>query len=281
MSNVISNDFVHRPRKRFGQHFLKDPKVIQKILESVQPGLEDAVIEIGPGRGALTSKLLYRFPKLWAVEIDRDLVSVLRESFPNEQLNVVENDVLRMDWRELLQKTGGRKFYVVGNLPYNITGPFLFKLLEEADIVHDAVLMLQREVAQRLIAVPGGKNYGRISVLLGVRTKIEQIAEVSRRAFFPEPRVDSSVLKLRFSDSPRFDIADYPLFNNVVKFAFGQRRKMLRNSLRGLVREDMDELLSCWEEISGIDFDRRPEQLEIEEFVCLGNVLYSLREKQK
>jgi len=279
MSNVISSEFVHRPRKRFGQHFLKDPRIIKKILESVQPGIEDAVIEIGPGRGALTNELLRRFSKLWAVEIDRDLVSVLSQAFPKERLNIVEHDVLRMDWRGLLQKTGARKFYVVANLPYNITGPFLFKLLEEADFVHGAVLMLQREVAQRLIAAPGGRDYGRISVLLGVRTKIELVAEVNRSAFVPEPRVDSSVLKLRFSDSPIFDISDYPLFNTVVKSAFGQRRKMLRNSLRGLVREDMDESLSCWEEMSGIDFNRRPEQLEIEEFVCLGNVLYSLRAK--
>ncbi len=271
-------EFGHRPRKRFGQHFLNDQKVIQSILEFVQSTIDDTLIEVGPGRGALTGKLLERFSKLWAIEIDRDLVSFLRKAFAKYQLNIVEDDVLRMDWHALLEKAGGKKIYMVANLPYNITGPFLFKLLDQAEFVDHAVLMLQREVAQRLVAVPGGKSYGRISVLLGVRTKVEQVLDVSRRAFTPQPRVDSSVLKLSFYDLPKFDITDYPIFNTVVKSAFGQRRKMLRNSLRGLIGKDIGRSLLLWEEISGIDFDRRPEQLEIEEFVCLGNALSSLRE---
>tara|TARA_B100000902_G_scaffold395334_1_gene453696 strand:+ start:779 stop:1618 length:840 start_codon:yes stop_codon:yes gene_type:complete len=277
---MTATEFSHRPRKRFGQHFLKDSAVIQKILESVRPASEDTLIEIGPGRGALTDKLLQRFSKLSAVEIDRDLVSKLRENYPQDRLNLIENDVLKMDWQELLEKSGGEKFYVVANLPYNITGPFLFKLLEQADFINDAVLMLQREVAKRLIATPGGRDYGRISVLLGVRANIEQVIEVDRRAFIPTPRVDSSVLKLHFLKSPRFDIVDCNLFDSVVKFAFGQRRKMLRNSLRCLITNCKEESLSSWEERSGIDFNQRPEQLCIEEFVRLGNVLSSFRENR-
>ena len=170
---------------------------------------------------------------------------------------------------------------MVGNLPYNITAPFLFKALEEIDHLRTAVLMLQREVARRLAACPGNKAYGQITVLLAMRAQITLLLDVDRRSFQPVPGVDSSVIQVDFSEEPRYAVKDEGQFATLVRTAFGQRRKMLRNSLRGLAAADGRDLLPALEDVSGIDLTRRPEELAVEEFASLSDSLVSVRSESQ
>ncbi len=267
----------HRARKRFGQHFLVDRKAVERIVSFVQPLPGDVAVEVGPGRGALTRKLLSRLGQLTAVEVDRDLTAMLREEFSADSLHLIEADILRVSWGDLLPKEGQQKLFMVGNLPYNITAPFLFKALEEIDHLRTAVLMLQREVARRLAARPGNKAYGQITVLLAMRAQITSLLDVDRRSFQPIPGVDSSVIQVDFSEEPCFTVKDEGQFATLVRTAFGQRRKMLRNSLRGLAAADGRDLLPALEDVSGIDLTRRPEELAVEEFALLSDSLAIVR----
>ncbi len=270
----------HRARKRFGQHFLVDRSVINQIVALVQPQAGEVVLEVGPGLGALTTRLVEKLPRLVGVEIDRDLSAVLREKIPAETFRLIEADILRVDWADILREEVAEKLFVIGNLPYNITAPFLFKALAEADRVRTAILMLQREVARRLVARPGTKEYGQITVLLAMRAEIELRIEVGRRAFRPVPRVDSSVIEVRFAAAPRFAVRDEKHFTAIVRTAFGQRRKMLRNTLSGLASIDGCDLLPEIAAESGIELTRRPEELSVEEFVCLSNAFSIVGEQQ-
>lgn len=271
----------HRARKRFGQHFLVDRKAVERIVSFVQPLPGDVAVEIGPGRGALTRKLLSRLGQLTAVEVDRDLTAMLREEFSADSLHLIEADILRVSWGDMLPKESQQKLFMVGNLPYNITAPFLFKALEEIDHLRTAVLMLQREVARRLVARPGNKAYGQITVLLAMRAQITLLLDVDRRSFQPVPGVDSSVIQVDFSEEPRFAVKDEVQFATLVRTAFGQRRKMLRNSLRGLAAADGRDLLPALEDVSGIDLTRRPEELAVEEFASLSDSLAIVRSESQ
>jgi 16S rRNA (adenine1518-N6/adenine1519-N6)-dimethyltransferase len=257
-----------RPRKRFGQHFLVDRGAAARIVELVEPGPDELVLEIGPGRGALTAGLLERLPRLVAVEIDRDLVADLNERFAGPRLRLIEGDVLGLDLSELVRQEQRGSLFAVGNLPFNITAPLLFRLLEQAPPVGRALLMMQREVARRLAAGPGSRAYGLLTVLLGQRAEIAIRLEVDRRAFRPVPQVQSTVVELRFRRAPRYPVQDEGLFTQVVRAAFGQRRKMLRNALLPL-----GPGVAVAAAAAGIDLERRAETLTIEEFGRLSDGL--------
>lgn len=260
-----------RPRKRFGQHFLVDRSIVRRIAALVAPQPGDVVLEVGPGRGALTQILVATLPRLVAVEIDRDLAMGLRARFPEPGLRLIEGDILKVDLPQVVREEGGERLLVVGNLPYNITAPLLFRFLEQADHIRQAVLMLQREVARRLTAQPGSKDYGLLTVLLGMRAEIETRLQVAREAFRPIPRVNSTVVEMRFADECRWPVRDPQIFTRLVRAAFGQRRKMLRNSLLAawpsLGHQALEEIARQVQ----LDLTRRPETLSLEEFARLSD----------
>jgi 16S rRNA (adenine1518-N6/adenine1519-N6)-dimethyltransferase len=249
----------HVARKRFGQHFLADPSVILRIVGAIDPRPGEALIEIGPGLGAMTKPLLARCGALTAIELDRDLAARLR-AVPG--LTVIEADVLGVDFVALAQAVR-RPLRVVGNLPYNISTPILFHLLEAAPVVADQHFMLQKEVVQRMAAGPGGKDYGRLSVMLQWRYEIEALFEVPPDAFEPPPRVDSAVVRMTPLAAPA--LADGARLGEIVAVAFSQRRKLLRHTL------------GRWLEARGradrFDLQRRAEEVPVAEYVALARAL--------
>lgn len=262
---------ARRPRPRFAQHFLVARGVIEAIAELVRPAAGEVVVEIGPGRGALTEALLAVVDRLVAVEIDRDLVALLRTRRGAGTLDLIEGDILQIDLREVLRAAGGCRLLMVGNLPYNITAPLIFHLLAHADCISRAIVMVQREVAQRLVASPGSKDYSLLSVLVALRAEVELRLQVERDCFRPIPAVDSSVVELRFAPKLRYAVQDVNGFDRLVRRAFGQRRKMLRNSLLGLNPAGGRPWLDEVGQQAGIDLTRRPEELSIEEFIRLSD----------
>ena len=261
----------HRPRRRFAQHFLVDRGTIGSIVDLVRPTQGEIVVEIGPGKGALTDALMARLQRLVAVEIDRDLAAMLRERHSAEGLHLIEGDALKVDLGQVLRDEGGERLLVVGNLPYNITAPLLFHCLDYADCIDRAVVMVQREVARRLVAGPGSKDYGLLTVLVAMRAETDLRLQVNRRSFRPVPAVDSAVVELRFAAAPRFAVGDMVRFDRLVRRAFGQRRKMLRNSLLGLNPQGGKDWLAELGRRAEIELTRRPEELSIEEFVRLSD----------
>lgn len=233
-----------RPKKSLGQHFLHDPRVIADIVASISVSPETKVIEIGPGTGTLTSRLVKRFPRLSAVEIDSRAVDLLRETHPD--LEVIHADILKLSWDDLF--TDEESVYIVGNLPYFITSQILFAILEHRRRVGGATLMMQEEVARRIVAPPANKEYGILSVQTQLMGTPEILFEVSSRAFYPPPNVTSAVLQLRF-DKPGLTCSDEGL-KKVVRTAFQQRRKKLSNSLKRLAPLPEDPLF---------DYDKRAE----------------------
>ena len=255
---------AHRARKRFGQNFLVDDAYISRILDAIRPGDGQRIIEIGPGLAALTSPLARSGARLHLLEIDRDLAAVLRERFSTTtNVSVHEGDALETDFAAL---TGGRRFRLVGNLPYNISTPLLFHVLEWSSLVEDMHFMLQKEVVDRIAAEPGGKTWGRLSVMVRYRCAVTPLFDVPPEAFRPPPRVTSSVVRLVPHERPPVDIPDPEQFDRLVATAFAQRRKTLRNSLRGLL--DTTDI-----EAAGIDPGARPETLGLEQFAALARVL--------
>ena len=251
-----------RARKRFGQHFLHDPGVLGRIAAAIDPRPGERIVEIGPGRGALTLPLLERCGRVEVIEIDRDLVPVLRERAAGlGELVVHEADVLEVDFASL--HGGGARLRVCGNLPYNISTPLLFHLLESRTVIADMHFMLQKEVVDRIVAPPGGKTYGRLTVMLAAACSSEALFRVGRGAFQPPPAVDSAVVRLVPHEVDPFPLPDPARFARVVAAAFSMRRKTLRNSLRGLV--DAAKFASA-----GIDPTRRPETLAPAEFASLA-----------
>ena len=251
---------VHQPRKRFGQHFLRDPRIIERIASAISPRAGDTMVEIGPGEGALTAALLERLPRLHAIELDRDLVPRLRERF-GPALDIIQGDALRFDFATLAPADGLR---VVGNLPYNISTPLIFHLLAGTARIRDMTFLLQLEVVQRLAARPGGKTYGRLSVMAQYRCSVEPLFRVAPGAFAPPPRVESALVRLRPHAEPPWPAADEAFFARMVNQAFSQRRKTLARALKGLVAEPAFAA-------AGIDPGRRAETLSVAEFVRLGN----------
>lgn len=263
------------PRKRFGQHFLTDKNLIRKIVASagVVPG--DRVLEIGPGRGALTEGLIEAGAKVTAIEVDRDLSRLLKERFPDDStLKVIEADALKVSYAEL-SKAEGHRFKLVANLPYNISGPILARFLKERVAFTIMVLMFQKEVAERIASRPGTKSYGVLSVLSQAYTDVKIEFQVSRNLFSPRPKVDSSVVSFRVLDRPRVDIDDEAFFKTVVKSAFGTRRKTLLNSLKTL-GFGKEGVIGALEE-AGVDPGRRGETLSLDEFGALTKALSKLR----
>jgi 16S rRNA (adenine1518-N6/adenine1519-N6)-dimethyltransferase len=251
----------HTPRKRFGQNFLVSPGIIRKIVDAVAPAKDDVMVEIGPGLGALTEPLLAAIDHLHVVEIDRDLIARLRERFPPERLTIHEGDALEFDFAAL-----GEDLRIVGNLPYNISTPLLFHLAAFAGRVRDMHFMLQREVVDRMVAPPGGGDYGRLSVMLQYRFDMERLFLVPPGSFNPAPKVDSAIVRLLPRPAAQLDARDEAFFARLVTAAFGQRRKMLRNTLRGFATEA--QLAAA-----AVLPTARAEDLAVADYVRLGNLL--------
>ena len=247
-------------RKRFGQHFLHDPQVIARIVAAIEPRRGDRVVEIGPGRGALTAPLFDRLGTLTAIEIDRDLARDLGARF-GPALELINTDVLEVDIAAL--RGSGEPLRVVGNLPYNISTPLLFRLLEQRTAIRDMHLMLQKEVVDRMVAPPGSKTYGRLTVMLAPWVRIERLLSVGPGAFTPPPRVSSAVVRITPLATPAFDIGSAASFDRVVRAAFAQRRKTLRNALKGTVAAGVLEQL-------GIDPRARAETLAAAQYAALA-----------
>ena len=255
----------HIPRKRFGQNFLVSQAVIDRIVAAIAPRPGDRLVEIGPGLGALTAPLMERLGHLDVVEIDRDLIARLSRRFPPERLTIHEGDVLKFDFASLAESSSAG-LRVVGNLPYNISTPLLFHLAQVAPLLRDLHFMLQREVVMRMVAPPGNGDYGRLSVMLQYRFEMERLFDVPAEAFDPAPKVDSAIVRMIPRPAAALAAVDEALFARVVSAAFGQRRKMLRNTLRGLIDAAPLERL-------GISPGARAEELAVADFVRIANCL--------
>lgn len=256
---------MSRAKKRFGQHFLHDPGTIGRIVNAIAPRPGDRLVEIGPGRGAISVPLLEAAGSLDVVEIDRDVVPELeRRCRGRGELRVHLADALEFDFRAL--RAGGPRLRLVGNLPYNVSTPLLFHFLDQLDAVADMHFMLQKEVVTRMAAPPGGKEYGRLTVMLAPRVRVEPLFDIGTGAFTPPPRVVSTFFALRAHEQPPFDLGDPAAYARVVAAAFAQRRKTLRNSLGGL-------LTAAQITAAGVDPGARPETLAAAQFAALARQL--------
>lgn len=251
----------HRARKRFGQHFLHDRRIIDRLLEAINPRPGELLVEVGPGQGALTLPLLRRLGRLEAVELDRDLAAYLTESCVAEgDLRLHNRDALTFDFGALAGK--GQRLRVVGNLPYNISTPLLFHLLTRADVIEDMHFMLQREVVIRLAAKPGNKDYGRLSVMAQFYCRVEPLFIVKPGAFIPPPKVDSMVVRLRPHRPSLAPEIPHAALSQLVSRAFSQRRKTLANALKGLLASAELEALE-------VHPQQRPETVSLEQYLAL------------
>lgn len=249
-----------KARKRFGQHFLTDRHYLGRIAATIDAKPGEHILEIGPGPGALTERLAQSADHLHAIEIDRDLAATLRERFPMGMVTIHEGDVLEFDFASL-----PAPLRVVGNLPYNISTPILFRVAQYAERIADCVFMLQKEVVERMVAAPDSAAYGRLSVMLQYRFAMANALNVPPGAFTPPPKVDSAVVRMKPLGADRLRAKDDALFARVVAAAFSQRRKTLRNALRALGEPEAFER-------AGIDLGRRGETLSVAEFVALADI---------
>ena len=251
----------HKARKRFGQNFLHDEHWIGRIIATINPQAGDTIVEIGPGQAALTRHIIDAIGHETAVEIDRDLAAWLQETFA-DRLTLIEADALKLDWQSVHPD---KRLRVIGNLPYNISSPLLFHLMSVADRVIDQHFMLQKEVVDRMVAQPGSKVYGRLSVMLQYRYRMQKMFDVPPGAFTPAPKVTSSIVRMVPLPQEALLEVDAERFSSVVAAAFNQRRKTLRNALSKLLtQEDIESV--------GIDPSVRAESLPVEVFVRLANI---------
>jgi 16S rRNA (adenine1518-N6/adenine1519-N6)-dimethyltransferase len=251
---------AHRPRKRFGQHFLTDPGVIDAIVRAIDPQPQETIVEIGPGQGAITGALAKKAGTLHCVELDRDLAAALRRRFSaSDNVVIHEADALKFDFCAL-----GDSLRIVGNLPYNISTPLLFHLIDCRGCIADMHFMLQKEVVDRMSAGPGSKAYGRLGIMLGCHLSVEALFDVGPQCFQPPPAVMSAVVRLAPLGGDRPGIDDERILGRIVATAFSQRRKTLRNALRSILSGAELESL-------GIDAGERPESLPIADYVALAN----------
>lgn len=263
---------THTPRKRFGQNFLHDHSIINNILASIQTQPDEHWVEIGPGMGALTEPLLKKGIRLDIVELDRDLVSLLKDKFKHHNnLQIHSADALKFNFSELVSSAPGilkqnEKLRVIGNLPYNISTPLMFHLLDNAYCIEDMHFMLQKEVVERICAAPDSKKYGRLSVMMQYYCETELLFEVPPESFDPAPKIMSAIVRLIPYQQPPVIVSDVKKLNRVVTEAFSQRRKTLRNSLKKLVTE---------EQIVSLDINPalRAENLSLNDFAKLSNLL--------
>lgn len=256
---------VHRARKRFGQHFLSDDTIVTQIIMAVNPQINDHIVEIGPGLGVLTEALFSCVPEMDAVELDRDIIPLLiKRCAKLGTLTLHEADALRFDFTALAGDN--RPLRIVGNLPYNISTPLMFHLIESSHVINDMHFMLQKEVVNRLAAEPGNKEYGRLSVMIQYYCQVDSLFDVPPESFDPPPKVNSAVVRLAPYSKPSVNVNDVKILEKVVTQAFSQRRKTLRNTLKPLLSaEKMGKL--------GIDPVRRAETLSLEEFAILANAV--------
>jgi 16S rRNA (adenine1518-N6/adenine1519-N6)-dimethyltransferase len=251
----------HIPRKRFGQNFLVDAQVVSDIVMAISPARADRVVEIGPGLGALTEPLLQRLDHLHVVEIDRDIVARLRKRYSPDHVTIHEGDALAFDFAAL-----GNDLRIVGNLPYNISTPLLFHLAVCASQVRDMHFMLQKEVVERMVAEPGDSEFGRLSVMLQYRFWLEWLIDVPPTSFDPPPKVDSAVVRMIPRAEEALTAIDEGVLSRLVAAAFAQRRKMLRNNLKGILDD------AAFAEL-GIDPTRRAEDIAVADYVRAANWL--------
>ncbi|MDH5435671.1 MAG: 16S rRNA (adenine(1518)-N(6)/adenine(1519)-N(6))-dimethyltransferase RsmA [Gammaproteobacteria bacterium] len=260
----------HRPRKRFGQNFLHDANIIARIIDVIHPKPEQQLVEIGPGQGALTSLLLNQLNHLDVVELDRDLVSLLEKQYPDRsKLTIHSADALKFDYCQLAKQD--KKIRLVGNLPYYISTPLIFHLLDQRHCIQDMYFMLQKEVVERMAAQPSTKSFGRLTVMVQLFCQVEKLFTVPPGAFNPPPKVDSMIVRLTPFETPQYDIKDQALLRQIVNQAFSQRRKTLRNALKKSLTD---------EQIRTVDIDpgARPETISVQGFVNLANLLATINQ---
>ena len=243
----------HNPRKRFGQNFLVDDQIINRIISTINPKNNEIIVEIGPGKGALTLPILEYLDHLNVIEIDRDLVSLLN-SLQQDKLTIFEADALQFDFNQFPQK-----IRVIGNLPYNISSPLLFHLLDFREQIIDMTFMLQKEVVDRIVATHGNKTYGRLSVMMQAFFEVESMFVVPQESFEPQPKIESAILYLKTRTEPL--VKNLKPLEEIVKVAFSQRRKTLKNCLKSIINQSQTE----------IDLSQRAEMLSIENFITLMN----------
>ena len=243
----------HQPRKRFGQNFLVDHRIINQIISTISPKNDDSIIEIGPGKGAITFPIIEYLDHLSVIEIDRDLVSMLK-SKEQEKLTIYQADALTFDFSQI-----PNKLRVIGNLPYNISSPLLFHLLNHRKQIIDMTFMLQKEVVDRIVAPPGSKTYGRLSVMMQAFYEVELMFVVPKESFEPQPKIESAILYLKTREQPL--VKNSKPLEEIVKLAFSQRRKTLKNCLKSVLNQSQTE----------IDLSQRAEMLSTENFVTLMN----------
>jgi len=259
---------ISPPKKSLGQNFLRDDNIARKIVAAIDPQVDDCMLEIGSGEGALTRYLAGKVQKLIAVEIDHRVVQRLRENMAPCTVDVRQEDFLTTDVAAIADQAG-RRLRIVGNIPYNITSPIIFRLLDVRHVIGDATLMMQREVARRLVAVPRTKDYGILSVICQLYADVSALFDVSPNAFFPRPKVTSSVMRLVMLDGPRYELANEEFFRAMVRSVFGKRRKTLKNSLMYFFGDTftLPDL--------PVNLSRRPEELSLQELVSLSNLLFA------
>ncbi|MBM3359970.1 MAG: 16S rRNA (adenine(1518)-N(6)/adenine(1519)-N(6))-dimethyltransferase RsmA [Betaproteobacteria bacterium] len=251
----------HIAKKKFGQNFLKDAAIIHAIIQSINPLPNDLLIEIGPGLGALTKLLLEKTNRLLAIELDRDIVSWMENEYSKKNITIFNEDVLNFNFNQFDQK-----IRIVGNLPYNISTPILFKCIDNILIIKDLHFMLQKEVVDRMVAIPSSPEYGRLSIMLQYYFAMEHLLDVPKESFEPEPKVESSFVRLIPYEEYPFIANNIEQFARIVKEAFSQRRKTIRNTLKSFISENDFEKI-------GINPQLRAENLSVSDFVKISNYL--------
>jgi 16S rRNA (adenine1518-N6/adenine1519-N6)-dimethyltransferase len=272
----ILHQYGIKPNKKLGQSFLIDINVINRISDASNISPEDIVVEIGAGIGVLTESIAKKAKRVIAVEIDRNLAEVLKDKLGGyDNVEVHCGDILKFDFNSVA-KTHNSKIKIIGNVPYNISSPLIFRLISFRPVISDLMLMLQKEIVQRLVSVPNNKIYGVPSVILQMFASVEKIFDVPSTCFYPQPKVESSMIKGSFREKPFVPLMDEGFFTGLVKAAFAQRRKMLINNLKKskLLEGFSESVLKEALKLAGIDGQRRGETLSIEEFGKLSNILY-------
>ncbi len=261
----LTGGMQHRARKRYGQNFLKDQNVIDRIIQTIYPVDSDHLVEIGPGRGALTKPLALSGARLDCIELDRDLAAQLNNSYINsDTVTIHQQDVLKFDLRQLTKEP--KSLRIVGNLPYNISTPVLFHLLKSHELIKDMTFMLQLEVVQRMTAKPDQKNYGRLGIMLQYFCELEHVFNVPAAAFSPKPKVCSAIVQLTPHRRLPVTARDVDCLQTVLRTAFSQRRKTLKNSLKAIVSEEVLNRLS-------LDTRLRPENLSLADYVLISDAI--------